>query len=319
MSVYVSRYVWKTSQSRSGNRLVLLCLADFCDHNGCCYPSIRTVATMTLLTARRVRASLKELVTMGELDIDIAKGPHGTNRYRIIGFRAGSESKGMKCASSPPMQSTSGGMKSSSGGMKKLTGGEEVSDITPLKWASSNPSEEPVIDPPNKNKDKTDDEASPLVSAGSLSIIPKKPLKTEATWLAYADAYMKRYGVKPLRNAKVNGQLSQFIDQVGADDAPAIATFYVGHPEKFYLLKQHPVGMLLKDAEGLHTQWKTQVSITNSQLGLIEKQAQITSAVNAFKAKQALEAKKLPEPSVPESSEPKLPPNYWGHTKTKCD
>jgi hypothetical protein len=86
---------------------------------------------------------------------------------------------------------------------------------------------------------------------------PKSESKTAAVWHAYAGAYQKRYGVEPVRNAKVNGQLGQLISRLGAEEAPAVAQFYVGHSDKFYVSRVHPADMLLRDAEKLRTEWKT--------------------------------------------------------------
>ncbi|GEM_PF-3110181 len=112
------------------------------------------------------------------------------------------------------------------------------------------------------------------------------PGKTTAVWQAYSQAYEIRYHVTPTRNARVNGQLAQFLTRVPIDEAPEIARFYVRHPEKFYLAKQHPVWILLRDAEGLRTQWQTNTQITSGALTLIDKQAQITSAMQIFQTSQ---------------------------------
>ena len=42
-----------------------------------------------------------------------------------------------------------------------------------------------------------------------------------------------------------------FRDPLGAEDAPAVAAFYVGHNDAFYIRKGHDVGQLLADAEKL--------------------------------------------------------------------
>lgn len=76
-----------------------------------------------------------------------------------------------------------------------------------------------------------------------------------AVWDAYAEAYRIRYRVAPIRNAKVNSQLAQLVKRVGKDAAPHIATFYVEHNLTFYVSRGHPVDILLRDAETLHTQW----------------------------------------------------------------
>ena len=83
-----------------------------------------------------------------------------------------------------------------------------------------------------------------------------KPITAE-TWAAYSVAYSSKYGTEPTRNARVNGQLAQFVGLVPTEEAPAIAAFYVSVNKPYYVSQRHPVGMLVKDAEGLRTQWLT--------------------------------------------------------------
>lgn len=85
----------------------------------------------------------------------------------------------------------------------------------------------------------------------------KEPAPTSATWDAYADAYRSRYGVDPVRNAKVNGQLSQLVARIGGDEAPPVARFFVGLQDAYYVRRMHPVDDLLSNAEKLRTQWAT--------------------------------------------------------------
>jgi len=67
---------------------------------------------------------------------------------------------------------------------------------------------------------------------------------------------MERYGVDPVRNAKVNGQLAQFVARLGVD-SPQVAAFFVGLQDQFYVKQMHPVDLLLRDAEKLRTRWAT--------------------------------------------------------------
>ena len=78
-----------------------------------------------------------------------------------------------------------------------------------------------------------------------------------ATWESYRSAYVGRYGVEPVRNATVNGQLAQFVSRIGVNEAPSVAEFYVGHNEAFYKRSAHSVGLMLKDAEKLRMEWIT--------------------------------------------------------------
>lgn len=74
-------------------------------------------------------------------------------------------------------------------------------------------------------------------------------------WEAYREAYSKRHGAEPTRNARVNSQIKQFLGRVPAGEAGEIAEFYVGHNDQFYVRNLHPVSLLLKDAEKLRTEW----------------------------------------------------------------
>lgn len=75
-------------------------------------------------------------------------------------------------------------------------------------------------------------------------------VKTSATWAAYTEAYLRLYpGVKPLRDAKANAQMLQFVQRVGADDAPQIAAFFVTSKWALAVNARHPVDLLLKFAD----------------------------------------------------------------------
>ena len=77
------------------------------------------------------------------------------------------------------------------------------------------------------------------------------------TWDAYTIAYLERYGVEPVRNAKVNAQIAQLVQRLGADEAPQVAMFYVTINDSFFLRASHEFGLLVARAEGIRTQWIT--------------------------------------------------------------
>jgi len=94
---------------------------------------------------------------------------------------------------------------------------------------------------------------------------PRKPRAekpTDAAWDAYTGAFVHRYGTDPVRNATTNAQMAQFVGRIGADEAPHVAAFYVGHNGAFYVRGGHAIGGLLKDAEKLRTEWATRRQIT---------------------------------------------------------
>lgn len=104
------------------------------------------------------------------------------------------------------------------------------------------------------------DDAPPKKSSAA-----KPESKTAGIWSAYAFAYQDQYHVEPVRNAKVNGQLSQVIDRIGAEEAPHVAAFYVRHKNAFYVRKMHSVDALLSDCEKLRTEWATQTQMTQTK------------------------------------------------------
>lgn len=99
----------------------------------------------------------------------------------------------------------------------------------------------------------------------------KQDSKTTAVWRAYSSAYASRYGSEPLRNASVNGKLASLLTRIPADDAPHVAAFFVRHNNSFYVQKMHAVGLLLQDAEGLYTQWKTNRTMTATKAAQVDK------------------------------------------------
>lgn len=107
------------------------------------------------------------------------------------------------------------------------------------------------------------DEASP--STPRRKRAAGQPSATSQVWESYSNAYMTRYTVEPVRNAKVNGQLAQFVSRVGAQEAPHIAAWFVGHQNGFYVRNMHSVDSLLRDAEKLRTEWATNRRVTNTE------------------------------------------------------
>jgi len=89
-------------------------------------------------------------------------------------------------------------------------------------------------------------------------------------WDSYCQAYLRRYGAEPIRNARVNGQLAQFIQRVPQTEAASIADFFIKHNDSYYVKTMHPVGMLLKDAEKLRTEWATQTQMTTTRARQID-------------------------------------------------
>ncbi len=117
------------------------------------------------------------------------------------------------------------------------------------------------------------------VSGGVVSLTPRSGGEI---WEAYQIAYRNRYGVDPVRNATVNSQLAQFSKRIPADEAPRVVEFYVSHNAAFYVKSQHPVGLMLKDAESLRTQWATGRQVTSVEARAQENKQQLVNAFGRF-------------------------------------
>ncbi|MHB1750707.1 MAG: YdaU family protein [Acidithiobacillus sp.] len=120
---------------------------------------------------------------------------------------------------------------------------------------------------------------------------------TQATWLSYASAYIGRYGVEPVRNAKVNGQLKQLVGRLGAEEAPHVAAWYVAHNGQLYVRGKHPVDLLLRDCEGLRTEWARGQQITDHDARQVDrKQTNLNAFAPLIAEAEARERAKLLEP-----------------------
>lgn len=112
---------------------------------------------------------------------------------------------------------------------------------------------------------------APPAEAAPATAKPVKAKTTKAwapsaeTWNAYSGAYRDRYNAEPVRNATVNGQLAQLVGRLGADEAPHVAAWYVGHQNRYYVGSGHSVGALLRDCEKLRTEWATGRQSTATQ------------------------------------------------------
>jgi hypothetical protein len=91
-----------------------------------------------------------------------------------------------------------------------------------------------------------------------------------ATWSAYSGAYFSRYGTEPVRNQAVNSQVTAFVKRIGTEDAPHVATYFVGMNKRFYIEKLHPMGLLLADCEAIRTQWATNHQVTSTRAGQMD-------------------------------------------------
>ena len=144
-------------------------------------------------------------------------------------------------------------------------------------YTKQDPDPDPTQNLPRKDPEPENNKGSAV--AKNPPSTPKNALSTE-TWSAYSQAYDGRYGVEPVRNAKVNGQLSQLVKRLGGDMAPVVAAFYLTHNNSYYIRQGHSVDCLLADAEKLHTECVTGNAITGVKARQLERTNNNLDVVN---------------------------------------
>lgn len=154
----------------------------------------------------------------------------------------------------------------------------------------------PNLDSKPTSKSKPLQPAPPSAGKKKVSDVEDTALQAvcKETWRSYGAAYQDRYGVEPVRNAKISAQVKAFCQRVPFLEAPLIAGFYVWHNSSFYVQKMHPIGNLLADAEKLRTEWVTQKTITQTQARQADKTQAAgnvwSEVINEIKEKERLNA-----------------------------
>jgi len=125
---------------------------------------------------------------------------------------------------------------------------------------------------------------SPILPLIPISVNSKSnPKKTSLTseqkdlnrriWASYQDAYLFRYKIEPIRNAKVNGIVSMLRQRLG-EEAIDVVKFYLESNHSFYVGKTHSISHCLNDCETLRTQMLKGKAITPTMIKNYEKQNQ---------------------------------------------
>jgi hypothetical protein len=151
-----------------------------------------------------------------------------------------------------------------------------------------------------KNTVTTCDTTSPDINfydPDSLAIAPSKPVKiakskkiipegkSVETVNAYKLAYKSKYGVDPIINAATRGQACKLVDSVGKDVAPKLAQFYLTHNAQWYVRNLHKFGLLLSDAEKLHTEMQKGEYMTESMARKADKDSHEQSMMDEIQRK----------------------------------
>ena len=270
MSIKLMAKAWEMPIP-SGQKMVLLALCDHANDDGECYPSQKKLAKKCSMSSRAISNHIKWLHDCGILESERRQTTNvrKSNRYFI-------SLENYQAANSA--HANSAHANSAYPNMQNF----------PSEHANFAPS---YIDEPSERtirvepSDICDDAFAPFAPPLELEPVADKPPMTAKpksntpnpanteTWQAYRAAYLQAYGVEPLRNAKVNGQIANFVKLVGEDKAPHIAAFYVSHPNQWYRTKGHDFGTLLANAQALATDWQRNTRTTSVQTRQQEKTA----------------------------------------------
>ena len=260
----------------TGQKMVLLALCDHANDDGECYPSQKKLAKKCSMSSRAISNHIKWLHDCGILESERRQTTNvrKSNRY----FISLENYQAANSAHANSAHANSAHANSAYPNMQNF----------PSEHANFAPS---YIDEPSERtirvepSDICDDAFAPFAPPLELEPVADKPPMTAKpksntpnpanteTWQAYRAAYLQAYGVEPLRNAKVNGQIANFVKLVGEDKAPHIAAFYVSHPNHWYRTKGHDLGTLLANAQALSTDWQRNTRTTSVQTRQQEKTA----------------------------------------------
>tara|TARA_B100001179_G_scaffold137557_1_gene99002 strand:- start:1086 stop:2018 length:933 start_codon:yes stop_codon:yes gene_type:complete len=274
----VEAMTWAMNQeivTDAGARFVLVGLANHADNCGRhAFPSNATLAKYTGLSGRTVTRKINDLLSLGVIRMGnqaiaaahIERADQRPVVYDIV-MTDLPRKRGDKTSSRKKRGDTGAatGCQPDTNGVTPVQERGDTVSPEPSFEPSTEPSNEPVLEPG----------ATPPVSTGDLverdqpadeprvAIPADMPgpkdqgAKTFKPWANYAVTYRRRYGVWPIWNAKVAGQLGQLVDRVGADLAPGVAAYFLSINSQYYVTKGHPVGLLLADCENIAMQMQT--------------------------------------------------------------
>jgi hypothetical protein len=107
MSVHYISAAFRSSRAKGLDRFVLVCLSNYADEQGCCYPSVQTVAKHCGVSDRKAQQSISKLIKIRELrkakQGGCYNGKNTPNTYRILLKIPGEQyAPGEQCAPRAP-------------------------------------------------------------------------------------------------------------------------------------------------------------------------------------------------------------------------
>ena len=292
MSMLLTAQAFKVKVGNAARKLVLLKLADNANDQGECWPSYQHIADQCEISKRSAMYHIQALCDAGMVEKVVRKGGPKGNSSNMYQITLGSETTASGSANSAP-PSANHSLPSATDALPPSA------DSAPRTSHSSESVIEPINEPvaPGADASAAGPVSGQLITAEKVE--PKRPrvdipadmpgpkdhnAKTFRAWANYAMAYRHRYDAWPIWNARTAGQLSQLVDRVGHDLAPAVAAWYLRTNNQFYVTKGHPVSLMLTDCEPLAVQCQTGRQVTATKARQTDRTQSNLSAVEEAKA-----------------------------------
>ncbi|RQJ32027.1 helix-turn-helix domain-containing protein [Pseudomonas aeruginosa] len=263
MSTIIMSACWPLQGLTPAQKAVLISLADNANDEGVCWPSVAKIAERTCLSERAVQQAIKVLNECKALSIEARQGR--STMFTVT-----------PAAFAPPQKVHP---------RRKCT--PAASAPTPADAAPPPPQEihpTPADAAPRTVIEPTREPSGNLLPAdsGQPDAERDRQQACRAIWSAYAAAYQHRYGTHPVRNSKINGQVRDLLKRLGAEEAPAVAAYFVGINDAYLIRNCHDLGSLLAKAESYRTQWATDRQMNGTTARQLERtQANLNAAKEA--------------------------------------
>ncbi|HCG1199760.1 helix-turn-helix domain-containing protein [Pseudomonas aeruginosa] len=263
MSTIIMSACWPLQGMSPAQKAVLISLADQANDQGVCWPAVDSIATRCCLSKRAVQHAIKWLRSVGIVSVEERQGR--STMYSVT-----------PAAYAPPQE-----MHPSSK-CTRAGNAPTPADAAPPPPQHLHPT--PAASAPRTVIEPTREPSGNLLPAdsGQPDAERDRQQACRAIWSAYAAAYQHRYGTHPVRNSKVNGQVRDLLKRLGAEEAPAVAAYFVGINDAYLIRNCHDLGSLLARAESYRTQWATDRQMNGATARQLERtQANLNAAKEA--------------------------------------
>lgn len=254
---------WPLQGMSPAQKAVLISLADQANDQGVCWPAVDSIAMRCCLSKRAVQQAIKWLRGAGIVSVEERQGR--STMYSVT-----------PAAYAPP---------------------QDLHPSSLCTPAANAPTPADAAPPPPQHLHPTPADAAPRTvieptrepsgnllpaDSGQPDAERDRQQACRAIWSAYAAAYQHRYGTHPVRNSKVNGQVRDLLKRLGAEEAPAVAAYFVGINDAYLIRNCHDLGSLLAKAESYRTQWATDRQMNGTTARQLERtQANLNAAKEA--------------------------------------